>query len=287
MSINLSTSHQLIPFQKRLLVFRNTVIMSLEECYKTFLTEDSNREQDKVTLAEYLVYASMTRNQFNTRVHKESPFKDKKGQEVDPVEDDEELIWSNLLDLLSNQKQKPTTITTQKRKCIVNLMEQNKEFIASQSSIDQAFVSMDESSESDFSWPKAGTKRKHSSAWETAPKRSKVVCQDNGVDKLMSDPEYQDMRSVFEELQVIRVNPQIIEDGFKSEFKFCFDFLKNDNKKKGMSLLYRGIVCTKDKGPTYKDLVHLQRQQASHLPILVFHVDKSMILSCFIYDVEM
>lgn len=264
----------LFSFQKRLLVFRNKVIMSLEECYKTFLAEDGPSREDngKLTLAEYLVYAFMVRNQLNVRLYQDkSP--EGKIPEV-PEINEEELIWSHLDELLARRSGKGDTPLEKK---IMQTMQESKVFIESQSSLG---ITLEETV---FQWPKKTSKRKYSSDWQAPSKRHKAEREDRGLDKLKSDEEYQAMKDVFERLEVIKFNSFPMDGNFQSTFKFTFDFSQMGKKNKEVS--YRGIVCTRGSIPNYKDLIYLQRQQREPLPIMVFNVDESMVVNCFLYQV--
>lgn len=255
--------------------------MSLEECYKTFLVEHSS-SADKLTLAEYLVYALMIRNQFTVKIYDEDS-QSKNPLKIPKLENEEEWIWSHLEDLLANRRTKSSTPA---QEMIEQRMQRSMEFIASQSPMDEDEKRGSDEPETEFEWPKKAAKRKHSSAWESAPKRSKVQHNEKGLDVLKSDPEYQSMKDIFEGLEVIRVNPQVIEEDYQSTAKIRFEFLKQDKGRRTVSTVYRGIVCTKGHNPSYKDLVQQQRQQSSPLPILVFNVNDSMVVNCFAYDVE-
>lgn len=264
----------LVSFQKRLLVFRNKVIMSLEECYQTFLAEDrpSRENNSKLTLAEYLVYAFMVRNQLNVRLHQDISSAGKAPEVTEVNEDD--IIWSHLDDMLAMRSGKSDTALEKK---IIETMQRSNEFIESQSSLG---ITQEETI---FEWPKKTSKRKYSSDWQTPSKRHKAEREDRGLDKLKSDEEYQAMQEVFERLEVIKFNSFPIENDFKSTFKFRFDFSQMGKKNKEVS--YRGIVCTRGSIPNYKDLIYLQRQQSQALPIMVFNVEESMVVNCFLYQV--
>lgn len=261
--------------------------MSLEECYKMFLREDVKTVNtdgvvivDRLTLPEYLVYALMMRNQLVVRLHRseQSP-SPSVTEENFSVEEEQEMIWNHLQDLLGDRTRSTKSSTATER--IVEAMKSSCNIIASQSS---SSVAAADAPDSVFVWPKRAPKRKQSNAWHAAPKRQKVQTDDKDLDKLKAEPEYQALRQIFERLEVIQLNPVTIEEDYKCQFEFRFDFLKVQQKSRQLS--YRGIVCTRGSSPSYKDLVYLQRQQAKALPILVFNVDEAMVVNCFLYDVR-
>lgn len=251
--------------------------MSVEECYKSFLTEDDLPDANRrLSLAEYLVYALMVRNQSIVRIHKEEIIVKEREPEI---ENEEELIWSHLEDLLTRREGSSSSALRNK---IKERMKKTKEFIESQYHPDEG-GSREMDIESPFEWPRKAPKRKQSNAWHTPAKRFKEESQSRSrdLDKLKTDSEYVAMRTIFEELQLIQVNPCPIEVDFKSPFSIRFDISKSGKKNKTLS--YRGIVCTKDSTPNYKDLVYLHRKQSVPLPIIVFNVDESMVVNCFLY----
>lgn len=265
-------------FQKRLIVFRNTVVMSVEECYQTFLaSNEGGGLTDRLTLPEYLVYAQMTRNGFYVPLHRKTP----KTEAVS----EEDLIWTHLKDLLANTNRSGSNSSM--RDGVVKSMEHHRNFIASQSKTD-TLVDDQEMTCAEFEWPKKPQKRKRTPEWDVVQaKRSKWRHQESPLNALKSDPEYQQMKSCFEGLEVIQISSLPIETDFKPAFQFRFDILNpQPSYKRDCVPHYRGIVCMLDNAPSYKDLVYLQRQQTPAVPILIFHVDEAFIVNCFLYEVD-
>lgn len=259
--------------------------MSLEECYNTFLKSTTrNGDQDgdhRLTLAQYLVYALITRNGYFAMKNK--PFVK---VSMNPTETD--FIWNNLKELLSTEKRQfvaPNPVPDR----IKRRMEDNLRFIKSPAQSSSTEI-VEQREEMEFEWPKNSLKRKRTSGLPTSSpqpvKRSKNN-EMSSLDVLKTDPEYRQLMMCFEELNVIRISSQHIEEDFQSPFSFHLDILNpKSGYKRYIAPDYRGIVCNGSDTPSQKDLIYLQRKQCVPLPILVFHVDESMTINCFVYEVD-
>lgn len=256
------------------MVTHEALVLSLEECYKMFLTETTS--DDHLTLPEYLVYATLTRSGLFLRLH--VPIKI-------PLTE-EELIWNHLDELLANPtRREPPNIPSPP--IVIQQMERSRSFIEGHLKSDQSMVP----EETSFEWPtKKAIKRKSSSWAQTAQgsvKRLKRNPKESKLDVLKMLPEYEQMRSIFEELQITRVRTFPVRSDFHSSFQIKFDIFnpKSKHDKKATIPSYRGIVCSSNRSPEYQDLIYLQ-QDLDPTPILVFHVDESMMIHGFLYEFE-
>lgn len=242
-----------------------------------FLTDDSTSD-DKLTLPEYLVYATLTRSGLYVRLHL-------------PIRiplDDEEIIWNHLDELLkAPQRDRLGDSGSSKSHSMVQQMEKSRLFIENQSKVEE--IGDEEFS---FEWPTTKTPLKRKlSGWasqdQSSSKRFKRNPKESKLNVLKDLPEYDRLRDVFKQLEIIKLRTYPVEVDYQCSFHFKFDIFnpKSKHDKKTAIPSYRGIVCPSNKSPEFRDLIYLQ-QDIDPTPILIFHVDESMIIQSFMYEFE-
>lgn len=241
--------------------------MTLEDCYSLFLTKEKGIEL--LTLKEYLVYSTISRNGFSVKFYQPRSENLKR-----KLSDYTSLVWNRLDELLN----RPTSsLIVNEEMCEQVKADMDKNHSAFR--VPQKIIDLKEE-------PLASQKRKASPADRVDAVKKFKSSASSLLDGLTEEPDYKRFETVFSQ---INVNILAMEqcDRESSEFRFRFDVFnpkENKNAKKTTLPNYRVIVADDGTMPDRNDLVYLQENDVHDCPILVVVVDESLSLNAYLYS---